>query len=116
MLKQLFRRGSQNVLLTGVKRVVFLWVYFLDKKGVFTHFKASTSAVCPSGRMHRRTFPDLERGGGGGVSADSKSLVVKHKYSLGQITKKKKKNQQKIMKLNFVRRYRMEQNVALIDQ
>ena len=58
---------------------------------MFTHFKASTSAVCPSGRMHRRTFPDLERGGGGGVSADSKSLVVKHKYSLGQITKKKKK-------------------------
>ena len=57
---------------------------------MFTHFKASTFAVCPSGRMHRRTFPDLERGGGGGVSADSKSLVVKHKYSLGQITKKKK--------------------------
>ena len=55
---------------------------------MFTHFKASTSAVCPSGRMHRRTFPDLERGGGGGVSADSKSLVVKHKFSLGQITKK----------------------------
>ena len=57
---------------------------------MFTHFKASTSAVCPLGRMHRRTFPDLERGGGGGVSADSKSLVVKHKYSLGQITGEKK--------------------------
>ena len=42
-----------------------------------------------SGRMHRLTFPDLERGGGGGVSADSKSLVLKHEYSLGQITKKK---------------------------
>ena len=73
-----------------------------------------------SGRMHRRTFPDLERGGGGGVSADSKSLVVKHKYSLGQITGEKKnkktKKQQKIIKLNFVRRYRVEQNVALIDQ
>ena len=41
--------------------------------------------------MHRRTFADLERGGGGGVSADSKSLVLKHEYSLGQITKKKKK-------------------------
>ena len=57
----------------------------------------------------------MEWGGVGGVSADSKSLVVKHKYSLGQITKKKKKHQ-KIMKLNFVRRYRVEQNVALIDQ
>ena len=73
-----------------------------------------------SGRMHRRTFPDLERGGGGGVSADSKSLVVKHKYSLGQITGEKKnkktKKQQKIIKLNFVRRYSVEQNVTLIDQ
>ena len=60
----------------------------------------------------------MERGGGGGVSADSKSLVLKHEYSLGQITKKKtKKNtQQKIIKLNFVRRYRVEQNVTLIDQ
>ena len=55
---------------------------------MFTHFKASTFAVCPSGRMHRRTFPDLEWGGVGGVSADSKSLVLKHEYSLGQITKK----------------------------
>ena len=62
----------------------------------------------------------MERGGGGGVSADSKSLVVKHKYSLGQITGEKKnkktKKQQKIIKLNFVRRYSVEQNVALIDQ
>ena len=63
----------------------------------------------------------MEWGGVGGVSADSKSLVVKHKYSLGQTTKNKTKQnktkkQQKIMKLNFVRRYRVEQNVALIDQ
>ena len=88
MLKQLFRRGSQNVLLTGVKRVVFLWGFFLDKKGVFTHFKASTSAVCPSGRTNRRTFPDLVWGWGGGLSSYIKSFVVKHKiYSLGQVKK-----------------------------
>ena len=68
---------------------------------MFTHFKASTFAVCPSGRMHRRTFADLERGGGGGVSADSKSLVVKHEYSLGQITKKKKKNTAKNNKIEL---------------
>ena len=68
---------------------------------MFTHFKASTSAVCPLGRMHRRTFPDLERGGGGGVSADSKSLVVKHKYSLGQITKKNN-NKKKTAKNNEI--------------
>ena len=41
-------------------------------------------------RSHAQT--DLSGfGGGGGVSADSKSLMVKHTYSLGQITKKKKK-------------------------
>ena len=90
MLKQLFRRGSQNVLLTGVKSVfLFCFVLFcfvFDKKECLHILKRRHS-----GRMHRLTFPDLEWGGDGGVSADSKSLVVKHKYSLGQITKKKKK-------------------------
>ena len=35
------------------------------------------------------TFPDLVWVWGVGVSAYSKSLVVKHKYSLGQVTKRK---------------------------
>ena len=58
---------------------------FLDRMLLLETLNASTSEVCPSGGMHRRTFPDLEWG----VSISSRSLVAKHEYRLGQITKRK---------------------------